>query len=60
MRWPDREPYDGAWHELWPSWKEFWTNPPTPDEPEVAAPAPLGEFLTRMRRSTETPRIRVR
>jgi hypothetical protein len=60
MRWPDRERYDGAWHELWPSWKEFWSNPPTTDEPEVAAPAPLDEFLSRMRRSSETPRIRVR
>lgn len=60
MRWPGREPYNGAWHELWPSWQEFWDNPPATDEPEVAAPAPLGEFLHRMRRSTETPRIRVR
>ena len=24
MRWPGREPYDGAFHELFPSWKEFW------------------------------------
>lgn len=60
MRWPDRERYDGAWHELWPSWKEFWANPPTCDEPEVAAPAPLDEFLNGMRRSSETPKIRVR
>ncbi len=60
MRWPDREAYDGAWHELWPSWKAFWANPPTTDEPEVAAPAPLGEFLTRMRGSRDTPKIRVR
>jgi len=60
MRWPGREPYDGAWHELFPSWKEFWANPPSGDEPEVAAPAPVGEFLKRMRRSTAEPRIRVR
>ncbi len=60
MRWPDRERYDGAWHDLWPSWKEFWANPPTNDEPEVAAPAAIGEFLNRMRRSSESPRIRVR
>ena len=28
MRWPGREPYEGSWHELWPSWKSFWANPP--------------------------------
>lgn len=60
MRWPDREPYDGAWHELWPSWKEFWSNPPQAGQPEVAEPAPLGEFLHRMRRDSGVPRIRVR
>ena len=26
MRWPDRDSYQGAWHELFPSWKEFWKN----------------------------------
>jgi hypothetical protein len=60
MRWPDREPYDGSYHELWPSWKEFWANPPVDDAPEVAEPAPLDEFLTRMRRGQDIPRIRVR
>jgi hypothetical protein len=60
MRWPDREPYEGAFHELFPSWREFWTTPPTEDEPEVAAPAPLEQFLTQMRRGAPDPRIRVR
>ena len=60
MRWPDRERYEGAFHELWPSWKEFWSNPPTDDQPEVATPAPLDEFLNQMRGSAETPKIRVR
>lgn len=60
MRWPGREPYDGAFHELFPSWKEFWANPPASDEPEVAEPAPVGEFLKRMRRGAPDPRIRVR
>ena len=40
MRWPDREPYDGAFHDLFPSWEHFWSHPPDSDEPEVAAPAP--------------------
>ena len=60
MRWPDREPYEGAYHDLWPSWTDFWANPPGDDEPEVAKPAPLDEFLNTMRRGAAEPRIRVR
>ena len=60
MRWPDREPYEGTYHDLWPSWPDFWSNPPGDDEPEVAKPAPLEEFLTTMRRGAAEPRIRVR
>lgn len=61
MRWPDREAYDGGWHELWPSWRQFWDNPPSDDAlPEVAAPAPIEEFLQRMRRDAPDPKIRVR
>lgn len=60
MRWPDREAYDGAYHDLWPSWADFWAHPPGADEPEVAAPAPLEEFLATMRRGAPEPRIRVR
>lgn len=60
MRWPDREPYAGTFHELWPSWKEFWANPPATDVPEVAEPAPLDEFLARMRRGAPDPEIKVR
>lgn len=60
MRWPDREAYAGAYHELWPSWAEFWSAPPQQDAPEVAAPAPLGKFLDTMRRGAPDPQIRVR
>lgn len=60
MRWPGREPYEGAWHDLWPSWKQFWANPPQDDAPEVADPAPLGEFLNRMRGGDAMPKIRIR
>ena len=60
MRWPDRESYAGAWHELWPSWAAFWATQPDDGEPQVAPPAPLGEFLARMRRGAPDPRIRVR
>ena len=60
MRWPDREPYDGAWHQLFPAWQNFWAGAPQDDEPEVAAPAPLDEFLLRMRGGQPEPKIRVR
>jgi hypothetical protein len=59
MRWPGREPYEGSWHELWPSWKSFWANS-APERPFVAAPAPLEDFLKSMRRGAPDPRIRVR
>ncbi|MCB1688074.1 MAG: nuclear transport factor 2 family protein [Halioglobus sp.] len=60
MRWPDREAYEGAYHELWPSWKTFWASPPDGNEPEVAPPAPLEQFLLGMRRGSPDPKIRVR
>ena len=60
MRWPGREPYEGAYHELWPSWQEFWSHPPDSEQPEVALPAPLDQFLATMRRGAPEPRIRVR
>lgn len=60
MRWPGRAPYRGAFHELFPSWRAFWEHPPTADEPEVAAPAPLEKFLATIRRGAPDPRVRVR
>ncbi|MBA6411914.1 nuclear transport factor 2 family protein [Parahaliea sp. F7430] len=60
MRWPDREQYEGAFHALWPSWHEFWDNPPGDNVAEVAAPAPIDEFLKTMRRDAAEPKIRVR
>ncbi len=59
MRWPGREPYEGAFHDLFPSWREFWASKPE-DAPEVAEPAPVEQFLKTMRRGTPAPRIRVR
>ena len=61
MRWPDREHYEGAYHELFPSWEVFWKNPPNDGvTPEVAAPAPINEFLRTMRANHPDPKIRVR
>ena len=61
MRWPDHESYDGAYHELFPSWEAFWKNPPKDGvTPEVAAPAPREAFLKTMRAGHPDPKIRVR
>jgi len=61
MRWPDRDPYDGAYHELFPSWEAFWKNPPKDGiTPEVAPPAPREAFLNTMRGAHPFPKIRVR
>ena len=60
MRWPDRDHYEGAYHELFPSYKEFWQNPPRDNTPEVAEPAPLDQFLLTMRNDAPFPKIRVR
>jgi hypothetical protein len=58
MRWPGREAYNGSFHELFPSWTEFW-NAPRPEAP-VAEPAPYGKFIDTMRRNNEPPKVRVR
>ena len=58
MRWPDRDAYEGGWAEFWPSWREFW-EPGFAADSEVPAPAPLDEFLRRMR-PREGTGVRVR
>ncbi|NDH53815.1 MAG: nuclear transport factor 2 family protein, partial [Betaproteobacteria bacterium] len=61
MRWPGRQPAYGSFHDLFPSWREFWADRSDKDElPQVAAPAPVEQFLLTMRRGTPSPRIRVR
>ncbi len=59
MRWPGREPYDGGFHELFPSWQAFWARSGPTDAP-VAEPAPLDKFIETMRRGQEMPSVRVR
>jgi len=59
MRWPGRESYAGGYHDYFPSWKEIWARGGDSDQP-VPAPAPVGEFLQRMRGSAQAPSVRVR
>ena len=60
IRWPDRDNYEGAFHDLWPSWKAFWDNPPESDLPEVSDPPPIDAFLKTMRQGAPDPSIKVR
>jgi len=59
MRWPGREPYEGAFHALFPSWKEFWARDKVSEAP-IAAPAPLEAFIETMRGGNEVHANRVR
>jgi hypothetical protein len=59
MRWPGQAPYEGGFHDLFPSWKEFWAAGPKTDAP-VAEPAPLEKFIETMRRGQKAPSVRVR
>ena len=61
MRWPGREPYAGSFHDLFPSWAEFWARRPDKEQlPDVAPAAPLEHFLATLRRGAAAPKIRVR
>ena len=59
MRWPGREPYAGNFHDLFPSWKEYWDRG-GPESGPVAEPAPLEGFIETMRRGQQVQGNRVR
>jgi uncharacterized protein (TIGR02246 family) len=59
MRWPGREPYEGTFHALFPSWREFWERG-APSGEAIAAPAPLESFIETMRRGNVVNGNRVR
>jgi len=59
MRWPGEPPYEGGYHDYFPSWKTFWDRAGPPDAP-VAEPAPFERFLETMRAGAPPPSVRVR
>lgn len=59
MRWPGREPYEGSFHALFPSWAEFWASADG-DSAALADPAPLDRFIETMRRGQNVGTVRVR
>jgi hypothetical protein len=60
IRWPGEAPYEGSFHDLFPSWKEFWDRGGQPHDAPVADPAPFEKFLETMRRGHPLPKPRVR
>jgi hypothetical protein len=59
MRWPDRAPYEGGYHDYFPSWRAFWNRGPDELSP-VPPPAPVDEFLARLSAGATAPKLRVR
>jgi hypothetical protein len=57
MRWPDMQPHDGAFHEAFPSWEEFWAADPGRLDKPVPAPAAVGAWLSTLRRGNDVPRV---
>jgi len=60
MRWPGVPPYEGSFHDLFPSWTAFWARSGEPSEAPVAEPAPFEKFIETMRRGAPLPKPRVR
>lgn len=59
IRWPDRDAYDGGFHDYFPSWQAFWSRSGPADTP-VAEPAPLEKFIETMRGAAAAPKVKVR
>ena len=57
MRWPGIENYEGGYHSIWPTWQNFWNSSEVSD---VSEPAPLDQYLKRMRGNSPNPTLKVR
>jgi hypothetical protein len=57
IRWPDREPVEGAFHDAFPTWTEFWDAVDGTGDQPVRPTAALDEFLSTMRRGRGVPRV---
>ena len=59
MRWPDEDNYDGYFHDLFPSWKEFWSSEYI-RENDVTEPVEANQFLRALRRGSEPGKLKVK
>jgi SnoaL-like domain len=57
LRWPGREPGEGAFHDAFPSWAEFWDRVDGDADAPVPPPAAVGRFLETVRRGRGSPRV---
>lgn len=57
IRWPGREPVEGAFHDAFPTWAQFWDAVDGVADESVPPPAAVDEFLTTMRRGQGVPRV---
>lgn len=60
MRWPSVPPYEGTFHDLFPSWSDFWARGGEPHDGPVPPPAPFEGFIAAMRGGAPQPRPRIR
>lgn len=59
MRWPGGDWVEGNFHNLFPSFAEYWAREGDDGGP-VAEPAPLEKFIETMRRGQAAPKVKVR
>ena len=59
MRWPGQENYEGYFHDLFPSWKDFWRSEYIRDN-DVAEPVEADSFLKALRRDSKPGKLRVK
>ena len=59
MRWPGQENDEGDFHDLFPSWKEFWSSEYIRDN-DVAKPVEANSFLKALRRDSKPGKLRVK
>lgn len=57
IRWPGRAPVDGAFHDAFPTWTQFWNSVDGVGDEPVTPPAAVGEFLKALRRGQGVPRV---
>ena len=59
MRWPNQDPYEGFFHDLFPSWQDFWSSDYARDA-DVSEPVEANNFLNALRRGSQPGKIKVK
>lgn len=57
LRWPQSPWQEGAFHDAFPSWQEFWDAEPGRFDAPVPPPAAVGTWLSTLRRGSAPPRV---